>query len=63
MLVPCLLRGKEGTEPLQAGRGAGKDKAGSSWDKWGRIDPEDPSQAVEAEEKFLMKHSYRKTGL
>lgn len=56
---------REGTEPRQqrgraGGRWAGKDKAGSLWDKLGRIDQEDPSWAVEAEENFLMKHSFQK---
>lgn len=66
MLVPCLLRGKGQSHCSLAakgragGRGAGKDKAGSLWDKLGRIDKENTAWAVEAEENFLMKHSFQK---
>lgn len=42
------------------GRWAGKDKSRSFWDKLGRIGHKDTSWAVEAEENFLMKHSFQK---
>lgn len=65
--MPCLLRGKGQSHCSLAakgragGRWAGEDKAGSLWDKLGRIDlKEDTAQAVEAEENFLMKHSFQK---
>lgn len=66
MLVPCLLTGKGQSHCSLAakgragGRGAGKEKPGSLWDKLGRIDKEDTAWAVEAEENFLMKHSFQK---
>lgn len=64
--MPCLLTGKGQSHCSLAakgragGRGAGKEKPGSLWDKLGRIDKEDTAWAVEAEENFLMKHSFQK---
>lgn len=64
--MPCLPRGKGQSHCTLAakgragGRWTGEVKAGSLWGEWGRIVQEETSQAVEAEENFLMKHSFQK---